>query len=97
MSTSFARHWHPGLATATASAGLAYGIALHYLVISVRDHGLSGGTWSLRGNGAIILVLLGTLVVLAAEIPLARRGAWAGVVLLPIASFIGLFVVAGTV
>jgi len=77
--------------------GLTYGLALHYLVTYLRDHGPDGGGWSLRGNGAITLVWLGVLAVLAVEIPLVRRKAWLSVILVPVAVFLGLFVLPGTV
>src|SRR5215468_9743585 len=97
MNISFARKWQPGLATLAALGGLAFGLAVHYLVLYERDHGPSAGSWSLQGNGAGALILLGALIVLAAEIPLARKRAWFGVVLLPVATFLGLFVLNGTV
>ena len=97
MSISFKRKGQPWLAIGAAAGGLAFGLALHYLVLYVRDKGPSAGSWSLRGNGAITLVLLGALIVVAAEVPLARRRAWWAIVLLPVAAFLGLFVLNGTV
>ena len=97
MSTSFARKLNPGLATAAAVGGLAFGLVMHYLVVYLRESGPSAGNWSLRGNGAITLVWLAGLAVLAAEIPLLRRRAWLSAVLLPVAAFLGLFVLVGTV
>jgi len=96
MSTFTAPNWQPGLATLAAVGGLAFGLALHYLALYLRDYGPSAGSWSLRGNGAITIVLAGALVVLAAEFPLVRRRAWPAVVALPIAAFLGLFVLVGT-
>jgi len=97
MSISFARKWQPGIATLSALGGLAFGLALHYLVLYARDHGPSAGSWSLQGNGAISLIPLGALIVLVAEIQLVRRRAWVGAIFLPVATFLGLFVLVGTV
>lgn len=97
MSTLSARKWQPGLATLAAVGGLAFGFVLHYLVVYARDYGPSGGAWSLRGNGAIVIVVGGALAVLMAEVPLIRRRAWLALVVLPMAAFLGLFVLVGTI
>ena len=85
------------IATLSALGGLAFGLALHYLVLYARDHGPSAGSWSLQGSGAISLIPLGALIVLVAEIQLVRRRAWVGAIFLPVATFLGLFVLVGTV
>jgi hypothetical protein len=76
--------------------GLLVGLALHFLAVFLRDNGPSFDGISLRGNGALIVLPVALLVLILGEILAVRRRAWLAVVLLPIALFVGLFVIAGS-
>ncbi len=78
-------------------AGLLFGLALHLVTAYARDHGPSGDNYSLRGNGAIVLLLLAPLAVLIGEAVYARRRAWLAMALLPLATVAGLFLILGGV
>src|SRR4051812_36114885 len=80
-----------------AFAGFVAGVAIHFLTIYVRDHGPAWGGFSLKGNGATVLLLLALVMVLCGEVVVARRRAWLGIAVLPLAAFLGLFVVFGGV
>ena len=80
---------------ATAIAFL-FGLAMHFLAVYLRDNGPSFDGISFRGNGALIILPVALLGLIIGEILCVRRRAWLGVVLLPFAVFIGLFVVAGS-
>ncbi len=80
-----------------AAAGLLYGLVVHALTVVVRDHGPEGGALSFRGNGAIVVpMVLGLLGLIAAEWLCARRRAWLGMMVAPMAIILGMVVVAGT-
>ena len=81
------------IATALALLG---GLALHFLAVYLRDNGPSFDGISLRGNGALIVLPVALLALIPGEIVVVRRRAWLAVALLPIALFIGLFVIAGS-
>ena len=78
-----------------AIAGLLVGLALHGATVYARDHGPTVGGYSLSGNGAIVLLLLAPVALLAGEVLCARRHAWLGMALLPLTGFLGLFVLHG--
>ena len=80
-----------------AAAGLLFGLALHALTAYARDHGPAWGNYSLKGNGAIVLLLLAPVALLVGEAWCARRRAWLGMALLPLTIFLGLFVIFGGV
>jgi hypothetical protein len=80
-----------------AALGLAFGVALHFVTLYFRDYGPSWDGTSLKGNGAIVVLLLAPVALLAGELWCLRRRAWLGMALLPVAIFLGLFVVFGTV
>ena len=80
-----------------AAAGLLVGLALHVATAYARDHGPAWGNYSLKGNGAIVLLLLAPLALLLGEAWCARRRAWLGMALLPLTIFLGLFVILGGV
>ena len=84
-------------ALGAAVAGFLVGLILHLVAVYARDHGPAWGEYSLRGNGAIALLLLAPLALLVGEAFYLRRRAWPALVLLPAAMFLGLFVVLGTV
>src|SRR5262245_59279864 len=79
-----------------AGAGLLVGLALHFLAVYLRDYGPSGAGFSLRGNGALIVLPLAAVLLIAGELFCASRRAWLGMVLLPLAMFLGMFVIAGS-
>ena len=81
---------------ATALAFL-FGLALHFLAVFLRDNGPSFDGISFRGNGALIVLPVALLGLIICEIMCVSRRAWLGVVLLPFAIFIGLFIIAGSV
>lgn len=78
-----------------AFIGLLCGLLLHFLTVYMRDYGPAFGDFSLRGNGAIIFLLLPLLLLLLGEVWSLRRRAWLGAVLLPCALFAGLFLLVG--
>ncbi len=80
-----------------ATTGFLFGLVLHVVTATVGDHGPTWGEYSLRGNGAIVLLLLAPLALLVGEVLYARRRAWLAMALLPVAMILGLFVVLGGV
>jgi hypothetical protein len=87
------RHWWDAVATAVAA--LCIGLALHALAIWLRDSGPAWDGVSLRGNGALVVLLLAAAVMVVGELVTARRRSWLGMLVIPVALFAGLFVVAG--
>ena len=79
-----------------AVAGLVVGLGLHYLAVYLRDYGPQGPGFSLRGNGALVVLPLAALLLLAGELYCVSRRAWLGAILLPLALFLGMFVIAGS-
>ncbi len=79
-----------------AVAALALGAGLHWLAVYLRDYGPSGAAWSLRGNGATVVLPLALLGLLTVEVLCAQRHAWLGLLLAPPAVFAGLFIVFGS-
>lgn len=79
-----------------AGAGLVVGLGIHYLAVFLRDSGPSFGSWSLQGNGALIVLPAILLVLVVGEILLAAREAWLGLIAWPVGLYAGVFVVAGT-
>jgi hypothetical protein len=79
------------------AAALLIGLALHVLAVWARDQGPTWGTWSLRGNGAIAILLLAPVALVLGELWCARRRAWLGLALVPLGLFAGLFLVAGPI
>lgn len=79
-----------------AALGLLVGLALHFLAVFLRDQGPSFDGISLRGNGALIVLPVAGLVLILGEIVCVRSRAWFAAVLLPIALFLGLFVIVGS-
>jgi hypothetical protein len=77
--------------------GLLFGLGLHFVTIYFRDHGPSFGGFSLNGNGAIILLVLAPIALIIGEVYAVRNRAWPGVILLPVAIFLGVFVIMGGV
>jgi hypothetical protein len=77
------------------AVGLAAGLALHFLAVCLRDHGPEGAGWSLRGNGAALVLIPATLLLIGGLIVYARRRAWLAMALWPAAMIAGLFVVLG--
>jgi hypothetical protein len=80
---------------AAGAAALLAGLALRALIVLLRD---SGPVWegvSLRGNGAAVLLVPAAAALVAAEVLCARRRAWLGMVLVPLAFTSGLFLLAG--
>ena len=80
-----------------AALGLLFGVALHFVVVYFRDNGPEWPGFSLRGNGAIILLLLAPLALILGEVWAIRRRAWVGAVLFPITLLLGLFGIFGGV
>jgi hypothetical protein len=80
-----------------AAIGIVFGLILHGIAMYARDHGPTLGGFSLRGNGAIAILILAPVVVLVGEVIYARRRSWLGMAVLPIATFLGLFVILGGV
>ncbi len=79
-----------------AGLGLLFGLTLHMIAVALRDYGPSGPGWSLRGNGALIVLPIAVLGLVAGEVVCAQRRLWLGMLLLPLTIFAGLFVVAGS-
>lgn len=84
-------------AIVATAVGLVFGLTLHGIVAYTRDHGPTWGDYSLKGNGGIAPLLLAPLGVTLGMAYAARRRAWLGLTLLPIATFVGLFVILGGV
>ena len=80
---------------ATALAFL-FGFAMHFIAVFLRDNGPSFDNISFRGNGALIILPVALIGLIIGEIVCIRRRAWLGVVFLPFAVYIGLFVIAGS-
>jgi hypothetical protein len=79
-----------------ALAGLAVGAILHFVAIYLRDYGPSSGSWSFRGNGALIVLPVALLVLLVGEGVILAHRLWIGLVVFPIALFLGMFVIFGS-
>ena len=71
------------------------GVVLRALIVSLRDNGPAWDGVSLRGNGAIVLLLPVAALLVAAVALCLRRRAWLAAVLVPAGLFAGLFVVSG--
>ena len=80
-----------------AAIGLLVGFALHAVTVYARDHGPALAGYSLRGNGAIVLLLLAPLILVVAEVVCFRQRAWLGTLAFPLTMLLGLFVVLGGV
>ena len=80
----------------TTTIAILFGLALHYLAVFLRDNGPSFDSISFRGNGALIVLPIALIGLIIGEIVCVRRRAWLGVVVLPLAIFLGLFVIAGS-
>jgi hypothetical protein len=78
-------------------AGFVFGLVLHFVTIFFRDNGPEWDGFSLRSNGTVIFLLLAPIGLIVGEVLCARRRAWLGMVLLPFAIFLGLFVIVGGV
>jgi hypothetical protein len=77
--------------------GFLVGLALHLVIVYYRDYGPTWGGFSLKGNGVLIFLIPVLLILIVGEFFAARYRAWLGMVLLPFALFLGLFVVLGGV
>jgi|SRR6266571_6389367 hypothetical protein len=75
---------------------ILFGLALHSLAVYLRDNGPSFDGISVKGNGATIVLPVAVIGLIIGEIVCIRRRAWLGVIVLPFAIFIGLFVIAGS-
>lgn len=73
-----------------------FGLAMHFLAVYLRDNGPAFDGISFKGNGALIILPIALIGLIIGEVVCIVRRAWLGVVLLPFAVFIGLFVVAGS-
>ncbi len=88
--------WRPLVETlAAVGAGLVLGLLLHVALVALREHGPSGAGWSLRGNGAAILLPLVPVIMLVGLLVCVRRGVWWGIALFPLAVYLGVFRLAG--
>ena len=87
----------PSIALALAAGGgaLLVGLVLRVLIVSVRDYGPTWGGASLRGNGAIVLLLPVAALAAVAVVLCLRRRAWLAAALVPIGLCVGLFVAGG--
>ncbi len=87
----------PSLAFALAAGAgaLLVGLVLRALIVSVRDYGPTLGGASLRGNGAIVLLLPVAALAAVAVVLCLRRRAWLAAALVPIGLCAGLFVAGG--
>jgi hypothetical protein len=74
---------------------LAAGIGLDCGVVFLRDAGPAWNGISLRGNGAVARLPLALLFLMVGEVLCARRRAWIGILLVPVALIAGVFVVVG--
>ncbi len=83
------------MSAGSIGAALVFGVSLHFLAVYLRDHGPSGGGWSLQGNGATIVFLPALIALVVGEIFLARNRAWPGMPFLPVALYLGLFLFGG--
>lgn len=84
----------PGYALRAAllaiGSGLGSGFVLHSLAVFLRDAGPAGSGWSLRGNGALVVLPLAALVLIAGALLWCRQRAWYAVVCWPLALVAGL-------
>jgi len=78
------------------AAATVAGIALHVLAVAMRDFGPTWGDFSLRGNGAIVVLPVAILALLVGEALCVCHRAWAGMALVPAGLFAGLFLILGT-
>jgi hypothetical protein len=85
----------PAAALAAGAGALLLGLALRALIVYVRDNGPAGDGLSLRGNGAIVLLLPVAALTLAAVLLCLRRRAWLAAALVPLGLFVGQFVAGG--
>jgi hypothetical protein len=79
-----------------AAGGLLAGLGLHFLAVYLRDYGPEWPGISFRGNGALIVLPLAAVLLLAGVIYCVSRRVCLGVVLLPLTLFLGMFVIAGS-
>jgi len=85
--------WLTALGLTTVA--LCVGLGLHVLAVWLRDAGPAWDGVSLRGNGALIVLLFAAMAVAAGEVVAVGQRSWLGALLFPMAIFAGLFVVAG--
>ena len=78
-------------------AGLLFGLGLHVVTAYLSDSGPSWDGYSLRGNGVLIFLPLLPLALIIGEVYAVCSKAWLGVILLPVALFLGMFVILGSV
>jgi hypothetical protein len=81
-----------GDSLAAGLAALVVGLLIHGLTVWARDYGPSWDGVSLRGNGALVFLLPVPLALVVGEVWCARRRAWLGMALVPLALYAGLFV-----
>jgi hypothetical protein len=79
-----------------AGLGLLFGLALHVVAVWLRDYGPAGNGWSLRGNGALIVLPVALVGLVIGEVICAVRRLWLALLLLPLAIVAGLFIIAGS-
>jgi hypothetical protein len=82
-------------ALALVAIALCTGLAMHVLAVWLRDSGPAWDGMSLKGNGALIVLPVAVVALVVVEVEAARRRSWLGMLLVPVALFAGLFVVAG--
>lgn len=78
-------------------AAFLFGLALHFLAVLLRDYGPAWDGISLRGNGAIVVLVLAPIALAVGEVWCVRQHAWLGAALVPVGILMGLFIVAGGV
>lgn len=81
------------------SSGGCIGLALHGPAVCLRDASPAGSDWSLRGNGALVVLRLAALALIAGELLWFRRRARYAMVCwpLPLVSGLGAGACAGGV
>ena len=87
-----------GYALGAGAISLVVGLALHVLATYLRDDGPSWESLSLslRGNGALVVLIPAMIALVLGELLCVRRRAWLGTLLVPLGLYVGLFVVLGS-
>ena len=82
-------------ALALVATALCTGLVVHALAVWLQNSGPAWEGVSLKGNGALIMLPGAVVALVLVEVEAARRRSWLAMLLVPVALFAGLFVIAG--